>query len=127
MPWALLKQLHILLAILTACSFCLRGYWMVVGSSMLQAPWTRRLPHVVDTLLLLTGLTMAVGLTISPVAHPWLAAKLIAVVLYVVIGSVALKRGRTLRQRALALVLSLLVLAYIFALALGRDPWVGLA
>jgi uncharacterized membrane protein SirB2 len=126
MPWALLKQLHVLLAVLTACSFCLRGYWMLRRSPRLEAPWTRRLPHVVDALLFLTGLTMAVGLAISPVAHPWLAVKLVVIVIYVVIGSVALKRGRTYRQRVLALALSVLALIGIFALALSHDPLVGL-
>ena len=126
MPWALLKQLHVLLALLTACSFCLRGYWMLRRSPRLESPWTRRLPHLVDALLLLTGLTMAVGLAISPVAHPWLAVKLVVIVIYVVIGSVALKRGRTYRQRVLALALSVLALIGIFALALSHDPLVGL-
>ena len=84
------------------------------------------MPHAIDTLLLLTGLTMAIGLSISPLAHPWLAVKLLAVLVYIVIGSIALKRGRTYRQRVLALVLSLLVLAYIFAVALHHDAWVGL-
>ena len=126
MPWALLKQLHVLLALLTACSFCLRGYWMLQRSPKLQAPWTRRLPHVVDALLFLTGLTMAIGLTISPFGHPWLAAKLVAIVIYVIVGSVALKRGHTYRQRVLALAISLLLLIYVFAAALSHDPLVGL-
>lgn len=126
MPWALLKQLHVLLALLTACSFCLRGYWMLRRSPTLEAPWTRRLPHVVDALLFLTGLTMAIGLTLSPFGHPWLAAKLVAIVVYVIVGSVALKRGRTYRQRILALAISLLLLVYVFAVASSHDPLVGL-
>ena len=85
------------------------------------------MPHVVDTLLFATGLTMAIGLSISPLTHCWFAAKLLAIVVYVVIGSVALKRGRTRGARVVALVLSLLVLIYIFAVALHQDPWAGLA
>lgn len=127
MTWSLVKQLHVTFALLTATSFCLRGYWMLSRSRLLRTPWSRRLPHVVDALLFLTGLAMAVGLRISPLAHPWLAVKLLAIVAYVVIGSIALKRGRSYRQRALALAVSLLVLAYIFAVALHHDPWVGLA
>jgi uncharacterized membrane protein SirB2 len=120
MPWPLVKQL------LTACSFCVRGYWMLARSQRLQASWSRWLPHVVDALLFLTGLAMAIGLRISPLAHPWLAAKLLAIVAYVVIGSIALKRGRSYRQRAFALAVSVLVLAYIFAVALHHDAWVGI-
>ena len=126
MPWPLVKQLHVALALLTALSFCLRAYWMLARSPNLRASWSRLLPHVVDALLFLTGLTMAIGLSISPHAHPWLAVKLVAIVVYIVIGSVALKRGRSYRQRVLALILSLLVLAYIFAVALHHDPWAGL-
>jgi uncharacterized membrane protein SirB2 len=124
--WPLFKQLHVALALLTASSFCLRAYWMLGRSPHLHASRWRWLPHVVDTLLFATGLTMAIGLSISPLAHPWLAVKLLAIVVYIVIGSIALKRGRTRGQRVVALVLSLLVLVYIFAVALHHDPWVGL-
>jgi uncharacterized membrane protein SirB2 len=125
LSWSLVKQLHVALALLTACSFCLRGYWMLARSPLLHSPWSRRLPHVIDALLLITGVGMAVALSISPHAHPWLAVKLLAVVAYVIIGSIALKRGRSYRQRVMALVASLLLLAYIFGVALHHDPWLG--
>ena len=69
---------------------------------------------------------MALALSISPFAHSWFAAKLIAIVVYVVLGHFALKRARTYRQRAIAFVLSLAVLAYVFSVALSRDPWIGM-
>lgn len=127
MPWSFVKPLHVALAVLAAASFSLRGYWMLARSPRLEMPAVRRLPHVIDSLLLLTGLGMAIGLAVSPFAHPWFAAKLAAIVVYVAAGHVALKRGRTYRQRALAFAVSLVVLAYIFAVAMSRDPWVGLA
>jgi len=124
--WALVKQAHVGLALLTACSFCLRAAWMLRASPLLRTSWSRRLPHVIDAMLLATGLAMAIGLSISPLAHAWLAAKLAAIIVYVVLGSVALKRGRTRATRLWALAASLLVLAYIFAVALSHDPWAGL-
>ncbi len=126
MPWILFKQLHVALAVLTALSFCVRGFWMLTGSALAQSPWSRWLPHVVDTLLFLTGVTMAVGLSISPHAHPWLAVKLVAIVVYIVIGSIALNRGRTYQQRVVAFALSLAVLGFVFAVALQHDAWGGL-
>lgn len=125
-PWPMLKQLHVAFALLTACSFCLRAVWMLSRSPHRHGSVWRWLPHVVDALLFATGLTMAIGLSISPLSHPWLAVKLLAIVVYIVIGSVALKRGRSHGQRVVALVLSLLVLVYIFAVALHHDPWAGL-
>jgi uncharacterized membrane protein SirB2 len=124
--WPILKQLHVALALLTAISFCLRAFWMLRRSPHLHAPWWRWLPHVVDTLLFATGLMMAIGLSISPFSRPWLAVKLLAIVVYIVIGSIALKRGRTRGARVVALVASLLVLVYIFAVAWRHDPWIGL-
>jgi uncharacterized membrane protein SirB2 len=126
MLWGLVKQLHVALAVLTACSFCVRGYWMLARSPALQTSWSRWLPHVIDALLFLTGVTMAIGLSISPHAHPWLAMKLLAIVVYIVIGSIALKRGRSYRQRVVAFVLSVMVLAFVFAVALRHDPSGGL-
>ncbi len=124
--WPILNQLHVALALLTASSFCLRAYWMLGRSPLLHASCWRWLPHVVDTLLFATGLAMAIGLSISPLDHPWLAVKLLAIVFYIVIGSIALKRGRTRGERVVALALSLLILVYIFAVALRHDPWAGL-
>lgn len=125
MDWTLVKQLHVALALLTATSFSLRGYWMLARSPLLEAPATRWLPHVVDSLLFLTGLAMAVALSISPGTQPWFAAKLVAIVIYVFTGLVALKRGRTYRHRAIAFALSLAVLAYVFAVASSHDPLLG--
>lgn len=126
MSWPLLKQLHVALALLTAFSFCLRAGWMLAGSAILNSRWSRRLPHVVDSLLLATGVAMALSRSVSPLEHPWLAAKLLAIVVYVALGSIALKRGRSQAVRLAALLLSLLALAYIFAVALHHDPWAGL-
>jgi len=126
MVWTLVKQLHVALALLTAASFAVRGYWMLARSPHLQAPAARWLPHVVDSLLFLTGIAMAVALSVSPLTQPWFAAKLVAIVVYILLGLIALKRGRTYRHRAIAFTLSLAVLAYVFAVALSRDPWVGM-
>ena len=127
MIWTIVKPLHVAFALLTAASFAVRGYWMLTRSARLDARMTRMLPHVVDSLLLLTGLAMAVRLSVSPFAHPWFAAKLTAIVAYIVVGHVALKRGRSHRQRAVAFAVSLALLGYVFAVALTHDPWAGLA
>lgn len=126
MSWTIVKQLHVALAVLTAASFSLRGCWMLARSPRLEASVTRWLPHVIDSLLLLTGLAMAVALSISPFTHSWFAAKLIAIVVYILLGHIALKRARTYRQRAIAFAVSLAVLGYVFAVALSRDPWAGM-
>jgi uncharacterized membrane protein SirB2 len=124
-PWPLIKQIHIGFAVLVVCSFCLRAYWIITGSPHLRPRWARWTLHVLDTLLFAAGLTMAIGLSISPLTHSWFAAKLIAIVAYILIVGIALKGERTRGARVMAVLSSLLVLGYIFAVALHHDPWAG--
>jgi uncharacterized membrane protein SirB2 len=56
------------------------------------------------------------------VNSPWLTAKVLGLVAYIVLGSIALKRGRTMRVRAGAFLLALLSAGYVVAVALTRDP-----
>lgn len=122
------KALHVTVAMLSLAGFIARAYLMFVGSARLQLRWVRIAPHVVDTVLLLSGLYMAFLLRVLPSEHAWFAAKLIALVCYIVLGSVALRRGPSMVWRAAAFALSLLVFAYIIAVANTREvvPWLSI-
>lgn len=117
-----LKLLHVGCVIVTACGFALRGVWMVQQSPLLHHPLTRVLPHVNDTLLLGAGIALALLLHQYPFADGWLTAKLVALLAYIGLGTIALKRGRTRRIRLLAFGGALLVLGYLIAVALTRSP-----
>jgi uncharacterized membrane protein SirB2 len=121
----LLKAVHVGCAVLSAAGFALRAVWMLRASPRLQARPTRILPHVVDTALLVSAILLSLRLHQYPFTHAWLTAKVLALVLYVVLGSIALKRGRTRHLRVLALAGALATLAYIFAVALTRSPLPG--
>lgn len=121
-----LKLLHVSCALLSATGFMVRGAWMLTGSPLLTARLTRILPHVVDTVLLASAIALAVRIQQYPFVHGWLTAKVLALIAYVVLGSMALKRGRTRRARQLALAGALATLAYIFAVALTRQASAGL-
>jgi len=68
---------------------------MLRESSMLRLRWVRTVPHIVDTLLLASALTMAVWIGQYPFVQGWLTAKFVALVLYVGLGTVALRMGKT--------------------------------
>ena len=118
-----LRLLHVSCVVVTAAGFLLRGLWMLGGSPLLRHPLTRVLPHVNDTLLLAAGIGLAASLRQYPLVEGWLTAKLVALILYIVLGTIALKRGRTRRIRLLAFGGALLTLAYLVAVALTRSPW----
>jgi uncharacterized membrane protein SirB2 len=117
-----LKWLHVAAVIASGAGFLARAALMLAGSPRLHARYVRVAPHVVDTVLLAAAVAMAVMASISPLAHPWLAAKIIGLLAYIVLGSIALRYGRTLRARVVALAGAVLVFAYIVGTALRRDP-----
>jgi uncharacterized membrane protein SirB2 len=121
MNYLAIKHLHVACAALTGAFFVTRGIWMLADSPLLQRRWVRVLPHVIDTVLLASALVLVVWSRQYPFVQPWLTAKLIALLFYIVLGSVALKRGRSKRVRAAALVGALLVFGYIVRVAVTRQ------
>lgn len=122
MSYLALKHLHVTCVVLSGVGFCLRGLWMLSGSPLLGHRLTRVLPHLVDTLLLGSALSMVWLGGYHLFAAGWLTAKLGALLVYIVLGSIALKRGRTPAIRGLAMLLALLAYAYIVGVALTRNP-----
>ena len=116
-----IKHIHITFAALSGGFFLLRGLWMLLDSPMLQRRWVRIVPHVVDTLLLTSALALVFWSGQYPFVQNWLTAKVLALVAYIVLGTIALKRGRTKGMRTFALLAALATFAYIVAVALTRQ------
>jgi uncharacterized membrane protein SirB2 len=77
-------------------------------------------PHVVDTLLLASGVSLAVLARIDPLSSDWLGAKIIGLIAYIVAGGVAL-RGPP-RIRPVAFTMAIAAFAYIVVVALTKQP-----
>ncbi|MGB9129317.1 MAG: SirB2 family protein [Thiobacillus sp.] len=122
MSHLILKNLHLATIAITLALFLLRGFWMMVDSPRLQARWVRIVPHVNDTLLLASGIGLAVLIQQYPLVHGWLSAKLFALIAYIVLGTIALKRGKTRGQRIAAWIAALLVFGYMVTVAVAHDP-----
>jgi uncharacterized membrane protein SirB2 len=122
----ILKAVHVGSALLSISGFMLRGIWMLQGSPRLKARVTRILPHVVDTVLLVSAILLAWRIRQYPLVDAWLSAKLLALLAYIVLGSTALKYGKSRRVRVLSLCLALAVFAYIVLVAMTRSPVLGL-
>ncbi len=119
--YQLLKLTHLSCVALSLAGFTLRSGLMLAGSPLLNSRWTRTLPHIVDSLLFFSGLGLAAMLHQYPGTTPWLTAKAVALVLYVIFGAVAL-RGRTLGRRLPALVTAYLVFGYMVGVAVHKSP-----
>lgn len=127
MDYTLLRQVHLVTLYLSLALFLLRAFWMLRESALLQAKPVRIVPHVIDTLLLASAIGMLVVASINPLDQPWLLAKIIGLLAYIGLGTVALKRGRTKAIRIKALVAALGAFAYIIAVAASKQVIPGVA
>ena len=117
-----LKAVHVGSATVSVGLFAIRGAWMMYAPGDLSRRWVKIVPHIVDTVLLASAVALAVMIANFPGTHAWLTAKVAGLVLYIVLGSIALKRGRTRAVRIGAFFAALGVFAYIVAVAFTKSP-----
>lgn len=124
MDYLAVKHAHMTLAALSGSLFFVRGLWMLTESPLGTRRWARVLPHVIDTFLLAAAVVLAVWSAQYPLQQDWLTAKVVALLVYIGLGTVALKRGRTRRTRLLAWIGALATFIYILAVAVTRSAFV---
>jgi uncharacterized membrane protein SirB2 len=122
MDYLSLKHLHMGFAGLSGGFFVVRGAWMLADSPLLHRRWVRTVPHVVDTGLLASAVALAVWSSQYPLVHGWLTAKVLGLLIYIVLGTIALKRGATKGIRGAAYVAAVLVILYIAGDARSKNP-----
>lgn len=121
MSYLAIKHIHVTFAALSGLLFLVRGIWMLGESAMLQRRWVKIVPHIVDTLLLASAVTLAVWSSQYPFAQNWLTAKIVALLAYIVLGMFALRLGKTRPVRIAAFIGALAVFAYIVKVAVTRQ------
>ena len=117
-----LKFVHISFAILSIAGFALRGFWMFRQSTNLDRAVVRIAPPVVDSVFLITGIWLLVLLQLNVAEQSWLIAKFVALVVYIVLGVIALRRGRTMQIRTAAFAAAVATYLYIAGAALNKSP-----
>ena len=120
--YLVLRNIHIGCAIATIALFVLRGALMLADSPWQRNVVLRYLPHAVDTVLLTTALILTTVIHQYPFAVDWLTVKVVLLVAYIVLGSIALKRGRTKAIRIAALVAALATVAFLVSVARAHHP-----
>lgn len=121
-PYAAARDTHISLAILSVSFFVMRGALMISASPLLATRFFRVAPHALDAALFASALVLAAVVHQYPFVHAWLTVKIVALAVYIVLGSIAIRRGRTLRVRVAAYVAALLVATFIITVARHHDP-----
>jgi uncharacterized membrane protein SirB2 len=118
-----IKFVHIVLVLVSGGVFALRGLLVLADSPLGQVAPARWISYTIDTALFTSAMMLLVMLHINPIASPWLGPKLLLLILYIALGSFALKRGRTWRVRTGCFVSALAVYVWIIGTARAHDPW----
>lgn len=122
MDYSLVKSVHLAAVALSIGGFALRGAGVLAGAAWARSRPARTLPHVNDTVLLVSAVALAWQLRANPLEQPWLAAKIVALLLYIAFGTIALKSVSRRRSTA-AFAAALLTFGYIVSVATSKSPW----
>ncbi|OXS16323.1 regulator SirB [Zobellella denitrificans] len=129
MSYLAVKHAHMMFALISITLFMLRAWLAVPSPARINNKALKILPHVNDTLLLLLGIWLAVQIRQVPFDNsPWLTAKIVGLVLYILVGTIAIKRGKTQGQRLAAALAAIAIFAYIYGAAVSKSPlsWLAL-
>jgi len=117
-----IKLVHITCVVLSGSLFTLRGVMMLTGSVRVYHPALKYLSYLIDTTLLTSAVLLTLILHQYPFVQSWLTAKVLLLVVYIVLGVFALRRGRSRVSRAAYFVAALAVFAFIVSIAIAHDP-----
>lgn len=117
-----IRTVHVVCVAASISLFVVRGAWVLLSGRGLWR-WLRVAPHIVDTLLLASGLTLAFLIQQYPFFNSdWLTAKVVGLIAYIALGVVLFRGPRSTIVRATAGLMALLVFAYIVSVAVSKQP-----
>jgi len=115
------KHIHLTAVVLSITFFIVRYIWLLKGSALLQKKWVKILPHVVDTVLLGSAIALCFILYLNPLVHAWLWQKIVAVMLYIILGFFVLKSASSTGARWVGFVAALSCLMVAAKLAVTKQ------
>jgi uncharacterized membrane protein SirB2 len=117
-----IKAVHVAAVIASGMLFLLRGFAVQLGAKWAMAAPLRYLSYSIDTVLLTAALMLVTILHQYPFVQGWLTAKVLLLIVYVLLGTFALKRGRTRAVRISCWIAALLVYLLIVSIARTHSP-----
>ncbi|MCX7170214.1 MAG: SirB2 family protein [Proteobacteria bacterium] len=116
-----LKLLHVACVVLSITLFVWRWHLALHDSALLRRKWLRLLPRFNDSLLLAAAVGLVALSGQYPLMHAWLTAKVLALLAYIGLGTLALRSSRAAVRWGAGLA-ALGTALYIVSVALSKDP-----
>jgi uncharacterized membrane protein SirB2 len=123
MDYFTVKLIHQSAVALSLTGFFVRGAASLSGATWVQSRMAKTLPHIIDTVLLLSAITLAWMLSLTPANAPWLMAKVVGLVVYVALGVIAMRPTRSRRVRVAAWLAAMATAAWIVSVAITKSAW----
>ena len=129
MDYLLLKTVHQGAVVFSITGFFVRGAASLAGAAWVKARWAKTSAALIDTVLLLSAIALAWMASLNPSHTPWLLAKILALLLYIALGVVALRASLPRPLRAAAWLAALTTVGYIVSVAITKTPlgWLSLS
>ena len=121
MDYLTIKYVHMTCVSLSGCLLVVRGIGKLTAAPISRQRWINILPHLIDTMLLISAVYLMVLSGQYPFAQSWLTAKVCALLIYIGFGTMALKRAKTKQGQLAALIVALVVFCYIGAVAITKQ------
>ncbi len=123
--YSFIKIIHISTVSFTGFYFILRGLSQFKHQQWYRKRWARRISQYNDTVLLLSGISMAVIIDQYPFINSWLTAKFLLLIVYILLGMLAFYWLHNKKQKMIAWLFALLVYSYIIGVAINKNPaWI---
>lgn len=122
--YLMVKHIHMTAIAVSFLLLVLRFFWVMSNSGMMSKKWVKVVPHVVDTVLLASAITLCVILSQYPLYQGWLTEKVIGLIAYIILGLFALKLGKNKMIKSVAFVGAVAVFAMIGKIAVTKQPFI---
>lgn len=117
-----IRQVHIGSVIASGGMFLLRGLALFSGMAWARAAPVRYLSYTIDTVLLTAALMLMTIVRQYPFVHGWLTVKVVLVVVYIVLGILAFREGRSHAVRLGCWIAALAIFAFVYSIARAHHP-----
>jgi len=118
-----LKLAHVACVVISGTLFIYRYARLRIYPDQPLPKALKVLPHINDTVLLFSAIGMLSLIGLNPFTTPWLLAKIVALVLYIVLGIICMRSLPGSRRQFVSFVAAISAFAYIVLVGLSKQAF----
>ena len=117
----MLKLAHVACVVISGSLFIYRYARLSMYPDQPLSRALKVLPHINDTVLLSCAIGMLSLIAVNPFTTPWLLAKIVALLVYITLGTICLRSPPGSRRQTVTFVMAISVFAYVMLVGLSKQ------